>query len=1139
MMVMGKTSILHRLVIPASVCFGVFLIIAQAAQEAAAETPKFTPEQEAFFESKVRPLLAARCFDCHGEQQQKGNLRLDSREALLKGNESGPVIVPGRPEESQLLKVVGYTESVKMPPREKLANEEIATFRAWVEMGAPFPGGVTTKPAPATDDGIALSQSNHWAYQPIRSHEPPVVQNPAWMTNPVDRFILAQLESAGMTPSPPANRRTLLRRVTIDLTGLPPTAEEVKDFEKDTRPDAFARVVDRLLASPHYGERWGRHWLDVARYADTKGYVFTEEGKYPYSYTYRDYVIRAFNDDLPFDRFVLEQLAADLLPLEDDKRPLAAMGFLTLGRRFGNNMHDIIDDRIDVVTRGLLGLTVACARCHDHKYDPIPTEDYYSLYGIFASSVEPAEPPLIEEPAETDGYRAYKAELDKREAALNQFVEEKRGEMIAELRGQARDYLVSLVKRKTGTEIPTEIELSLKPDEIRGHVLNRWQGYVQGRSKPDDAVFGLWHRFEKLPAENFAEAAAKLVAESFELKTDSLNSRVREAFAQNPPDSLFAVAKTYGDLLQAVNTEWLETQKLGKTGGHGEDTASKTPAVPTALADPAAEELRQVLYAEHSPTALSADEARGLFQRDVRNRYTQLKREVDSWKVTSPDAPPRAMVLNDAPTPRNARVFLRGSPGRPGPEVPRRFLRVLAQGENPKYEQGSGRLQLARAIVSPDNPLTARVIVNRVWQHHFGAGLVQTPSDFGARGTPPTHPELLDYLARSFIDSGWSLKTLHRQLLLSQTYQQQSHDREDYATRDPENRLLWRMNRKRLEFEPMRDALLAVAGKLDRTIGGRPVEMFGDKSSPRRSVYGFIDRQDLPGILRNFDFASPDASTAERPRTTVPQQALFALNSPFVIEQAQHLAARPDVAGTTNAAEQIQTLYRLIYAREPDSLEVDVGLRFLQAPASASESIAPIWQYGVGTYDEAAGHLRRFEPLPHFADGQWKGGPKLPDPKLGWVMLNASGGHAGRNLEHVPVRRWTAPQAGIVRVRATLGHAAEQGDGIRGIIVSSRSGKRGEWLAHHNKVDTNLDAIEVEPGDHLDFIVDCRTNESFDSFTWAPRVELLAPQTGGGESVAGRWDAAKDFGGPPPKPLTRLEQYAQILLLTNEFVFID
>jgi hypothetical protein len=730
----------------------------------------FSPQQLEFFETKIRPVLADNCFKCHGPEKQKASLRLDSRAAMLKGNESGPAIVPGHPEKSLLLEVLSHQGDTKMPPDGPLPRGVVANFEAWIKMGAPWSGDNTAGKTPAD------AWKQHWAFQPVKSPALPAVKHRERVQTAVDAFILAELEKNGLALAAPADRRTLLRRVTFDLIGLPPTAEEIEAFENDNAPDAFARVVDRLLASPHYGERWGRYWLDVARYADTKGYVFTDERRFAYSYTYRDYVIKAFNDDLPFDQFIVEQLAADRLFAQArasgkpaDPKPLAAMGFLTLGRRFLNNQHDIIDDRIDVTTRGLLGLTVGCARCHDHKYDPIPTRDYYSLYGVFNSSVEPKELPLLGEPERTPEYVAFEKELKTREKAVADYKEKYKAELAA-------------------------------------------------------------------------------------------NNR------------------KYRDELKA------------------------------------------------------------------------LQKKVDQYAASAPAAPPRAMVLEDLPKPREPRVFLRGNPNNPGPAVPRQFLHVLAGDKRQPFKEGSGRLELARAIASRDNPLTARVIVNRVWLHHFGKGLVRTPSDFGMRSDPPSHPELLDYLAGRFMAEGWSIKQLHRLILLSSAYQQSSIASADAQRIDVENRLLSHMNRRRLDFEGMRDALLFVSGRIDLRMGGPAVEMFEGKMSNRRSVYGFIDRQNLPGLLRTFDFANPDASNPQRFETTVPQQALFLLNSPFVMEQARQLVKRGEIASAALPEAKVRALYRVVLGRPPDGEELTMGLRFLQLAAAetapgGAQGLAPLERY--------------------------------------------------------------------------------------------------------------------------------------------------------------------------------------------------
>ncbi len=1141
-----------RWLIASAVAMGVLLVSGWPEVHAddagpAQPAPQFTAEQEAFFEKQVRPVLVARCLECHGEAKQKGDLRLDSREALLKGNDGGAAIIVGKPDDSRFIEVIGYRSDIKMPPKGKLPNAEIEILKEWIKIGAPFPGASAAKPRTAggaTPESIAQARASHWSFQPLQETPPPAVHGKDWPISTIDQFVLARLEQAKLGPNPQADRRTLIRRATFDLTGLPPTPAELDAFENDHAADAWARVIDRLLASPHYGERWGRHWLDLARYADTKGYVFTEEVKYPFSYTYRDYVIRAFNNDVPYDRFLQEQLAADQLSIGEDKTPLAAMGFLTLGRRFGNNTHDIIDDRIDVVCRGLMGLTVTCARCHDHKYDPIPTEDYYSMYGVFANSTEPADLPQIAPAVENEAHRAYEAELNKRESELNDFKVTKSAELMSEFRTHIGDYLVAVV-RKGEPQPPPGTDTSLATGEVRTQLVEKWRKYIQEAVARHHPVFAPWQEFARLEPDHFQEQAAQIVARLNAAVTsnppapnspDRVNPLVVKAFAEAPLRSMADVSTVYGKLLLAVHEEWVKS--------------STSDPPPAALPDANAEELRQVLYGEKTPTVLSQDEAFRLLNRAVKDQVAKLKRAVDALKANSPAAPPRAMVLNDAPNPHDFRVLIRGNPGRPGPEAVRRFLRVVSGPDDKPFSQGSGRLELARAITRPDNPLTVRVIVNRVWQHHFGAGLVRTSSDFGARGEPPTHPELLDYLARLFIADGWSIKKLHRRILLSRVYQQTAADRPDGLQIDPDNRLLWKMNRQRLEFEPVRDALLAVAGRLDPAVGGRPVNLFIEPFSTRRTIYGFIDRQDLPGVLRAFDFASPDVSTGQRSQTTVPQQALFAMNSTFVDEQVRQIAARPELKAAASPGDQVAALYRLMFLRAPDPAELALGVSFLAARSSDEPAPpraladAKVWHYGYGEYNVVSRRVVSFTALPHFQGDAWRGGPSLPDPQIGWVMLNARGGHPGGDARHAAIRRWVAPQPGIVHITGVLNHPASEGDGVRGRVISSRIGELGDWEVHHGQAETRVDRVEVEPGDSLDFVVDCRTRETHDTFAWAPVLRLEAAVAANAPRSR-TFDAAADFRGPessaapPAKPLSVLEEYVQALFMTNEFVFVD
>jgi mono/diheme cytochrome c family protein len=928
-----------------------------------------TPEETEFFEKHVRPVLAEQCYKCHGPEKQKAELRLDSREAVLKGSDIGPVVVPGKPEESSLIKSIKHEGDSKMPEKaDKMPEQEIAALAEWVRMGVPWPEEA------AQVSSQEQAAKSHWAFQPVRKQEvPQVADATGWAQSPIDRFILARLEQEGITPSPVASRAALLRRATFGLTGLPPTLEEVQAFENDSAPGAFVRVVDRLLASPRYGERWGRFWLDVARYADTKGYVFQEERRYPFAYTYRDWVIRALNEDLPYDQFLIQQIAADHLVTGEDKRSLAAMGFLTLGRRFLNNQPDIIDDRIDVLTRGTMGLTVSCARCHDHKFDPISQKDYYALYGVFASSMEPGELPLLGADHDPTAAAEYRKEFAAREQKLEAFLAEK------------------AVHVSTGLS-----QVALLPVIV-------------------------------------------------------------------PP--------------------------------------------------------------------VSRDVLKGLISRLDRDKARELQNKIDEVNA-SPNAPPRAMVLQDAKELVQPHVFKRGNPNSPGEAVPRRFISVLAGGEPQPFQKGSGRLELAQAIANPANPLTARVMVNRVWMHHIGNALVRTPGDFGVKGEAPTHPELLDYLAQQFVEEGWSLKKLHRMILLSSAYQQSSEVREEVVQRDPENRLLWRANRRRLDFEATRDSLLQAAGHLDLTVGGRAVELTKEPFPTRRTIYGFIDRQNLPGVFRTFDFASPDTTSPQRHSTTVPQQALFMLNSPFVIEQARSLVKGADFPAAEPDEAALQKLYARVFARPAEPHEVRAGLEFIKAqltPVEAEAEEAPLWQYGYGAPDES-GKLS-FTVLPVFRDQTWKGGKELPDKELGWVSLTANGGHPGGKF--AAIRRWTAPRDAKVTIGGAIERPSSSGDGIRvRILLNPERELLSLSVPAGGKQDATLESVELKRGDTVDFVVECGGDENSDGFTWAPTIR----------TEGDTWSAEAQFAGPPAKrgaPLTAWEKYAQVLLAANEFVFVD
>ena len=873
-----------------------------------------TADDLAFFEAKIRPVLVDKCYKCHGaeEANRKAGLRLDSRAGIQKGGENGALIDRDKPNESLLLLALRH-EGPEMPPDGKLPASVIADFETWVKRGAPDPRDAPPTAAVARHLQPEVYQK-HWALQPIKG--PALSAGASTAPSPIDALVQAKLEEKGLSLSPPATKHVLLCRVTYDLTGLPPTAEELANFLADESPNAFSRVVDRLLASPRYGERWGRHWLDVARYADTKDGVlmFGDDRVRPYAYTYRDYVIRAFNDDTPFDRFILEQLAADQLDPPVEPWRLAAMGYLTLGRMFDNNVHDIIDDQIDTVTRGMLGLTVTCARCHDHKYDPIPQADYYSLYGVFAASEAPILPPAI---ADVATYSPETQEFEKASGAKRDEILKMRDDNYAMLQETARmrvaDYLVRVVTTKPDIQETAIFFLSLQPDELRPQIVGKWRKYLDRAAQADHPIWGLWHELMKLPPESFTADEAKVRAAFTERKpgrgVGELHPRIAP-LATRQFQSRVEVAQAYGAVLKAAYEE------------------SKG-----ATLDEAGQDLLTILTSPSGPVYFPRSRTRDFMNRTEKDAFGGKLNELDRLAVQSPHSPPRAMVLTDAEQIADPKVFIRGNPSSPGEAVPRRFLKALEGDERQPFTHGSGRLDLAKAITSPNNPLTARVLANRVWLHHFGEPLVASPSDFGLRTAPPTHPELLDYLASSLIDSGWSLKALHRTILLSATYQQASSDRPECRQVDPDNKLLWRMNRRRLDLEQMRDTLLTLSGRLDSTMYGRPTNMAGDPANRRRTIYGLVDRQSLPGIFRTFDFASPDQSTERRPFTTVPQQALFGMNSPFVVQQARDIVAQL----TGNHDEKLAELYQTVLSRSPNADEIAAAREFLASPPEGSQ----------------------------------------------------------------------------------------------------------------------------------------------------------------------------------------------------------
>ncbi|QDU25539.1 Planctomycete cytochrome C [Anatilimnocola aggregata] len=750
-----------------------------------------------FFETKVRPILATHCYDCHGEDSQESKLRVDTWDGIARGGKAGSLVVAGQPDKSLLVAVVGYQlAELQMPPKKKLSDREINDLTAWVKMGAPHPDRQAG--APIAVEKVDLAKARQfWSLQPITNPSPPAVKNQTWPVSPVDQFVLAELEAKNLQPAPPADKLTLLRRATFDLTGLPPTPEEIAAFENDTSPAAYAKVIDRLLDSTHYGERWGRHWLDVARYADSNG--VDENVAHGNAWRYRDYVVRAFNADKPYDQFLHEQLAGDLLPAAADPNVvhdrLIATGFLALGPKVLAEVDktkmemDILDEQVDTIGRSLLGLTFGCARCHDHKFDPISAEDYYALVGIFKSTRTMESFKTIARWWENP--LASPAEV-QRKAAFDKLIAEQKGAIDALVK-KNKDLLQ---QAKPGTELPKE--------------------------------------FEPLFA---AEVQTEL----------------------------------------KVRREQLAT--LSKTA----------PVVPTAM---------------------------GVIEGEV----------------------------TDVP------VHIRGSHLALGKIVPRGFPVVLVSTEQqPLTAKTSGRLELAEWLTKPDHPLTSRVMANRIWRWHFGQGLVSTPDNFGRLGEAPSHPALLDWLSRQFMQSGWSIKSMHRLLMLSQTYQMSSTFNATAAAADPENRLYWRMPVRRLEAEEIRDAILTTSGLLDRTAGGSLLhvgnrEFFFDHTSKdgtkydslRRSLYLPVVRNNLYDVFQLFDATDATVLDGNRASTVVAPQALFMLNSDLVLKASENLAQSVLALEQANPA-RVKLLYLRTYGRAATSTETERALAYVarQAPDAA------------------------------------------------------------------------------------------------------------------------------------------------------------------------------------------------------------
>ncbi len=759
------------------------------------------------------------------------------------------------------------------------------------------------------------------------------------------------------------------------------------------------------------------------------------------------------------------------------------------------------------------------------------------MHGIFNSCVEPPEGPLLASPTNALLMASFEKQLAAKQAALDQFRAAAVKKLKTDVIGKAGEYMLAVYEhKKSGTNKP--LGAFLQSRGLLTQLAAPWERTLATAARQRDPIFALWFEFVAADGPDFA-AKARAISAALKAQPEiprKYNAAVAKLFLI-PPGTLTHAAARYSNIFTETDRQWdiLETMYEAQ-----KKTQPDKPA-PAGLDDPAREQIRKFLLAKNSPMLLDDQRTDQLLRRDNKNRaaLAALEKAVADVKQEHPGSPPRAHVLEDAPKPKDSAVFIRGNAASKGPVAPRRFLQILSPSERPVFNDGSGRLQLAKAIADSRNPLTARVLVNRIWLHHFGEGLVRNPDDFGSRSDPPTHPELLDFLASEFVRGGWSIKKLHRLIMLSSVYQQSSDGAAKYVQLDPENRWLWHFNRRRLDFEAFRDTILMIGGKLDLTMGGPSVRLDAEPYPRRRSVYGYVARNNLPGMFVAFDFASPDMTTGRRETTTVPQQALFMMNSPLVVEQARDLVKRPDFKACPTDQRKVELLYNLIYQRAPNEAELVLAREFLRSSTilQTGNSAATAWRYGYGEYDPFTKKVKRFVPMQTFASELWLPEAKRGDTKLVGAAISAWGGH-GANQYGV-IRRWIAPRDGFISITAPLAHRNRDGDGIDGKVVSSRFGLIGSWTAFRNQVEIKFPKLQVQQDDTIDFIVEPRTNPRGDVFYWAPAIQLAPGSKTASEEIRD-WNAERDFvGDTAGRSMEGWEKFAQVLLETNELAFVN
>ncbi|HYH64801.1 MAG TPA: DUF1553 domain-containing protein [Urbifossiella sp.] len=957
-------------------------------------------QSDAHFEKSVRPVLVEKCVACHGPDKQKGGLRVDSRAALLAGGARGPALVPGDPGKSLLLHALAHDGELRMPPKDKLPAPAVAAVAAWVKAGAPWPDSAPAAKAPKAPGPrpITAEERAFWAFQPVK--RPPVPRSA--FPNPIDAFLAAKLAEQGLALAPPADRRLLLRRVTFDLTGLPPTPAETDAFLRDPAADAFERVVDRLLASPAYGEKWGRRWLDVARYADSNG--MDENLAYVNAWRYRDWVIRSLNADKPYDQFVREQIAGDLLAGGTDAERadrLTATGFLVVGPKMlaeddpMKMRMDIVDEQLDTLGQAFLGLTLGCARCHDHKFDPIRAEDYYALAGVFASTKSMRNHSVVaawnERPigsaasaaalaAHEKTVAAARAEVKAADATLKTAVATR----LTEERKRAAEYASAAaeVARRSGPlklvaadptkDAPAGTVRVEAEAFARGNVLKLTDGYgagigvvINAGPLPNIAEYDV-----EVPAAGTYQFAVRYAA------AEPRSVRVTVGGRLLPGEACGGKTGSWNPDTQTWHAEGVVALPAGKAvvkfarAGpfpHIDKfallpmTPEQVAAVPLSVEQAAADRkllasvLRQWVEdatAKGNDSFRASPAVEGEAAPEAKREATRLREALAAAEKARPPVD-EAMAVEDAKG-ENLRVHLRGNHLTLGAEVPRRVPQVFGDAATPIGPDRSGRLELADWLTRPTNPLTARVMVNRLWAGHFGAGLVRTPDNFGRLGERPTHPELLDWLAAEFVEKGWSLKHMHRLMVTSAAYRSATQADAAAVRLDPENRLLSRFPRRRLDAEEVRDGMLAVSGLLDRTVGGSLLKAtprqyvtgtgsrnYEDYDHPRRTVYLPVVRSAVYDVLQTLDFPDPSVPAGQRPTTIVPTQALFMLNGTLV-DRAAEAFARALLAAPGDDPAHVAEAYRRVFGRAPTTAELDrVATYLTRSEAAADAALAP------------------------------------------------------------------------------------------------------------------------------------------------------------------------------------------------------